>query len=118
MCCLTTLLVSVLDSLNIFRSPPKAGCNIYLPPPALTGKQLFYLHWSFPVTNVNRQPIGNKEWGVNRAKTDSEELECTSRLKVCWSSLLPDPPIVSRSVEGMWGSCHAKCGSSFHLRTK
>ena len=27
------------------------------PPPASTGKQQHYLCWSFPVTNVNRQPI-------------------------------------------------------------
>lgn len=46
----------------------KASLNIYLPPPASTGKQLFYLHWSFPVTNVNKQPIKEtRGMGVNEA---------------------------------------------------
>lgn len=43
------------------------------PPPASTGKQLLYLHWSFPVTNVNRQPIKEtREMGAHRGKTESK----------------------------------------------
>lgn len=50
------------------------GFSIYLPPPASTGKQLLYLHWSFPVTNVNRQPLKEKmEMGAHGGKTQSKE---------------------------------------------
>lgn len=57
------------------------------PPPPSTGKQLFYLHWSFPVTSVNRQPIkemGDGGWGGVGGQTG------------------PDPLMVSRS-EGEFG---------------
>ena len=42
------------------------------PPPASTGKQLLYLCWSLPVTNVNRQPIKEtRETGARRSETES-----------------------------------------------
>lgn len=44
------------------------------PPPASTGKRLLYLRWSFPATNVNRQPIKEtKEMGAHRGKTQSKD---------------------------------------------
>ncbi len=113
----STLSVSVLFSLNICSSISQAGLDIYLPSPALTGKQLLYLHWSFPVTSVNRQPTEEtREMGATGVKqtltnkSESADLKCSS--ECTW---LPDPLVFSESEKGMWGRCFAKCGSSFHL---
>lgn len=50
------LSMSMLFSLCIFATTFVSQASAS-PPPASTGKQLLYLHWSFPVTNVNRLPL-------------------------------------------------------------
>lgn len=43
------------------------------PPPSSTGKQLVYLYWSFPVTNVNRQHMKEtRETGAHKGNTGTE----------------------------------------------
>lgn len=109
------LYLPMLYSLNICHSISEAGLKIYLPPPASTGKQLLCLHWSFPVTNVNRQPIKEtRETGAHRAqslknKNESADLMCSVSADGHLTLLY------SVGQEGMCGRWLARCGSSFHL---
>lgn len=93
------------------------GRPLHLSPPTSLNRKATVLS-ALVISCHQCKQAANKGSEGNGGKQSQESLKNKTESADLLVRGLPDPLTFSRSDEGMWARCCAKCGSSFHLRTK